>query len=113
MSTFTVEVELPEALAALGFGPEEVRREVPLLLVLKRFREGAISSGKAAEVLGMSRRDFLDLLARERIPWYEPSDDELAEEFRTVQRLAPSKQGSSSRIRRHSLRLLPSSGWSF
>lgn len=92
MSKFTVEIEVPEALSALGFGPEEIRREVPLLLVLKKFREGAISTGKAAEVLSMSRRDFLDLLAREGIPWSDPSDEQLAEEFKTVQRLASSKQ---------------------
>jgi predicted HTH domain antitoxin len=58
------------------------------LLVLKRFREGVVSSGKGAEILGISRREFLDLLARERIPLYDPSEAELAEEFKTVQRLA-------------------------
>jgi predicted HTH domain antitoxin len=42
-------------------------------LVLKRFRQGLISSGKAANILGWSRRDFLDLLAAEGIPLYDPS----------------------------------------
>jgi len=88
MSTFTVEVQVPEALNELGFSPEEIRREVPRLLVLKRFRQGAISSGKGAEVLGISRREFLELLAQEGIPLYDPSEQELAEEFKTVRRLA-------------------------
>jgi predicted HTH domain antitoxin len=90
MSALTVEVQIPQALSELGFTPEEIRRQIPILLVLKRFREGAISSGKAAGVLAISRREFVDLLAREGVPLYDPTDQELAEEFQTVQRLASS-----------------------
>lgn len=85
MSTFTLQVQVPEALRELKFTEEEIRREVPILLVLKRFRQGVISSGKAAQVLGLSRREFLDVLAREGIPLYDPPDDELAEEWKTAQ----------------------------
>src|SRR5438270_9220011 len=85
MGTFTVEI--PEALRELGYSDEEMRREVPVLLVLKRFREGVISSAKAASLLGISRRDFLDLLTREGVPLYDPSDQELAEEWKTIRRL--------------------------
>src|SRR5262245_5506833 len=84
MGTFTVEI--PEALRELGYSDEEIRREVPVLLVLKRFRQGTISSGKAASLLGLSRRDFLDLLTREGIPVYDPTDQELADEWKTVRR---------------------------
>ena len=90
MSAFTVELQVPESLSELGFTAEEIRRELPGLLVLKRFREGAISSGKGAAVLGISRREFLDMLAREGIPFFEPSDEELAEEFQTVRGLTSS-----------------------
>ena len=48
MSSFTLEVQLPEALRELGFGDEKIRREVPVLLVMKRFREGAILSAFAS-----------------------------------------------------------------
>jgi len=84
MRSITVEVQIPEALRELGMSDEEIRREVPLLLVLKRFRQGQVSSGKAAELLGISRRDFLDLLAKERVPIYDPGDQELADELKTV-----------------------------
>jgi predicted HTH domain antitoxin len=70
----------------LGFSEEEICRELPVLLVLRRFRQGMISSGKAAHVLGLPRREFLDLLAREGIPLYDPSDQELAGEWKTVER---------------------------
>ena len=87
MSTFTLEVQLPEALRELGFGDEEICREVPVLLVMKRFREGAISSGKAARILGISRREFLARLAREGLPVYDPTDTELAQELETLRSL--------------------------
>ena len=84
METFRVQV--PEILRELGYGDEEMRREVPVLLVLKRFREGVISSGKAASLLGLSRRDFVDLLTREDVPHYDPTDQELADEWKTVRK---------------------------
>src|SRR5437899_1893824 len=87
MNTFTVEVQVPEALRELGYSAEEICREVPALLVLKRFRQGVISSSKAASILGVSRRDFFDLLAREGIALYDPSDEEFANELKTVQEL--------------------------
>ena len=85
MSTFTVQLQVPDAFRDLNFSEEEIRREVPVLLVLKRLRQGVISSGKAARVLGLSRREFLDLLAREGVPLYDPSDEELAKEWQTAQ----------------------------
>jgi predicted HTH domain antitoxin len=88
MSTFTLEMQLPEALRELGFSDDEIRREVPVLLVLKRFRQGAISTGKAARILGISRREFLDRLAREGVPLYEPTDEDLAHELKRVKSLA-------------------------
>jgi predicted HTH domain antitoxin len=89
MSTFTLEVQLPEALRELGFDDEEICREVPVLLVMKRFREGAISSGKAARTLGISRRAFLERLAGEGFPIYDPTDAELAREFETLRNIPP------------------------
>ena len=87
MSTITVQVQIPEALRQLGLSDEDIRREVPVLLVLQRFRQGVISSGKAAQLLGLSRRDFLDLLARERLPVYDPDVQELADELKILERL--------------------------
>jgi predicted HTH domain antitoxin len=85
--TFTVEIQLPEGLREIGCSDEAIRREVPVLLVLKRFRQGELSSGKAASLLGISRRDFLDLLANEGIPFFDPSDVELEKEIESARRL--------------------------
>ena len=37
--------------------------------------------------LGLSRREFLDVLAHEGVLLYDPTEQELADEWRTVQRL--------------------------
>jgi predicted HTH domain antitoxin len=86
MSQITVQVQVSDSFRELGYSDEELRQEVPVLLVLKRFRQGLISSGKAARILSWSRRDFLDLLSREGIPLFDPSDEELAKEWQTAQR---------------------------
>lgn len=91
MSTFTVQVRIPEALRELGYTNEEICREVPLLLVLKRFRQGGISSGKAARILGLTRREFLELLAQEGIPVYNLNEEEFADEQRTIQQFEAAK----------------------
>jgi predicted HTH domain antitoxin len=88
MSQITVQMQVSEAFRELGYSDEELRQEVPVLLVLKRFRQGLISSGKAARILGWSRRDFLDLLSREGVHVYDPPEEELAEEWKTAQRFA-------------------------
>lgn len=87
MSTFTLQIQVPEALRDIGYGSEEICRDVPVLLVLKRFREGVISSGKAAHILGLTRREFLDLLGREGISIYDPTQGQFAEEQAAVERL--------------------------
>ena len=92
MGTFTVQVQVPDALRELGYSEDEICREVPVLLVLKRFRQSALSSGKAASFLGLSRAEFLELLGREVIPLYDPTDQELEDEWKAVQKLQGTKR---------------------
>jgi predicted HTH domain antitoxin len=92
VSTFSVQIDVPAELRKFGFTPETIQREVPTMLVLKRFKEGAISSGKAAELLSISRPEFLDLLGREGIAIYNPTTAELASEFRLAEELAVKAQ---------------------
>jgi predicted HTH domain antitoxin len=87
MSTFTVELELPAGLRTLGMTDADIRREAPTLLILKKFRDGAISTGKAAELLGLSRFQFMDLLAKEQIPLINYSKEELEQEMKTIREL--------------------------
>jgi predicted HTH domain antitoxin len=71
-------VELPEELVALLGSPEAVAAKAKEALVLELLREARISQGKAARLLGISRWEILDLIARHRIS----SGPETAEEMR-------------------------------
>lgn len=49
--------------------------------VLRRYQEHQISLGKAAELLGLPKREFITLLARKGIPYFDYSDEELENEL--------------------------------
>jgi predicted HTH domain antitoxin len=88
MSDTIVEVRLPTPLLQLGLNREDVQRRVTEWLVLSLFTEERISSGKAARLLNISRIDFLALLRQRGIAYIDYSEDELADEFAAVEKLA-------------------------
>lgn len=78
--TTTLQIVLPkEFLALLGAQPQavEVAKE---FIVLGLYQEGRISGGKAAELLGLTKRGFVSLLARKGLDYFRLTPDEWAEE---------------------------------
>ena len=61
-------VEMPEELVELLGSEQGASITLREAAVLELFREHKISTGKAAELLGMSYRDFLTLLQERSIP---------------------------------------------
>ena len=61
-------IEVPEQLLKMFSGPGPADRDVILSAVIELIREGRISLGRGAEVLGMSRPELLDELGRRRVP---------------------------------------------
>jgi predicted HTH domain antitoxin len=60
----TVRVEVPDrAFSALGCSPEELSREMRIAAAILWYHQTLISQGKAAEIAGLSRADFLDARA--------------------------------------------------
>lgn len=78
MTTHPLSVELPAELIALLGPPDAASATIVELLVLRLLGEGRLSQGQAAELLGVTRWDILDLMASHRIP----SGPETAEEMR-------------------------------
>lgn len=59
-----IHIEYPDYLAdALQLSLRDFESEIKTSSMVKLFELGKVSSGMAAKVLGMSRLDFLDLLA--------------------------------------------------
>lgn len=69
----------------------EIEQHIRLMAALKMFELGKISSGKAAELAGMSRVEFLEICGRYRVSIFNYSEEELEAELQaelsTVEKL--------------------------
>jgi predicted HTH domain antitoxin len=78
----TIPVELPDdAFAALRLSPDEFAREILIAAAIHWFQRGIISQGKAAQIAGLSRADFIDELARRKIDAVQINLTDLREEL--------------------------------
>ncbi len=73
-------LELPEELITLLGSPEALAAKAKEALVLELLREAQITQGKAAELLGITRWDILDLMAQYQIPSGPATVEELHQE---------------------------------
>jgi predicted HTH domain antitoxin len=76
----TIQIEYPEDLLAQT---EQTREGLATLareaLLVRLYDLGKLSSGKAAELLGLSRREFLDVLGKYSVSEFDDSQDVAAE----------------------------------
>ena len=81
----TVTIELPESvLLGTGQSREEFVKEAKFLLMAKLFEMGRVSSGKAAEICGMPRVEFLFAVGKMGIPVIQLDEEELKRELQDV-----------------------------
>jgi predicted HTH domain antitoxin len=78
----TIEVSLPEELlTSLHKSTEQIARDVQIAAIVGWYAEGLVSQGKAAELAGLTRFDFLDELARRKVPAIQMTPEELRAEL--------------------------------
>lgn len=83
MSTEKLEVSYPAGFEqAVSMTKEEMERHLRLMAALKMFELGKISSGKAAELAGLSRVEFLETCGRYRVSVFNYPPEELDDELR-------------------------------
>ncbi len=78
----TITYELPaRTLSALRLSVREFAREMMTAACVQWYSQGIISQGKAAEIAGMSRGEFIDELARRGVPVIQVTEEELEREL--------------------------------
>jgi predicted HTH domain antitoxin len=81
----TLHIEFSDDLAQLFDSTEQASEKARESLVLQLLREERISQGKAAELLGVSRAEMLDLAAKNEISFGGRTREELEEEVAAVE----------------------------
>jgi predicted HTH domain antitoxin len=82
MGTKTLTISYPEELLGeVGTTPEAFEQEIRFLVAAKLYELGRLSSGRAAELAGMTRVDFLNELGRYQISVFNYSPEELEREI--------------------------------
>jgi predicted HTH domain antitoxin len=82
-TTLDLGEDLSGFLATLGQPIEQTARE---MIVLELYRRGLVSSGKAAELLGIPRLEFIQRSSELGIPYFRYTDDEWQAEVAESQR---------------------------
>ena len=77
-----ITLEYPDDLeSAVRTTPEEMNAQIRLMAALKMFELGKMSAGKAAELAGLSRLEFLETCGRYRVSAFNYPLEELKAEL--------------------------------
>lgn len=92
MMTQTLTIEYPdELLWALQQEREEFEAEARLLLALKLYETGKLSSGLAAQIAGVSRTTFFFLLSQHHLSPFGETPDELKDDWKNARQASHSE----------------------
>jgi len=74
-------IEMPEeALAGMRKDPADFARELCLVAAVKWYELKVVSQARAAEIAGLSRREFIDALGRFGVSPFQYDADEIIRE---------------------------------
>ncbi len=91
METVELKLKLPKELLSIleinGLGKEQLTKEVREVLALHLFRVRKLSFGRAAELAGLSKWEFMDRTRKEKIPLSDYTPEELEKESKAIKKL--------------------------
>lgn len=83
MKTEELTIKYPSGFElAVRLSREEMEQHIRLMAALKMFELGKVSSGKAAELAGMSRVEFIETCGRYRVSVFNYTPEELEKEIK-------------------------------
>ncbi len=89
MGSKVVPIQVPDGLPqSLKMSDEEFAQEARLLLAAKLYELGRVSQSVAADLAGVDRLTFLELLGRYGVPAINLRDEEVQHEIDAATRLA-------------------------
>lgn len=77
--TATLEIKLPESVQLSEF-------DIKMTLAAKMYEDGTLSGGQAAELAGISKRKFLELLGKYGVSIFGYTADELREDLERLRK---------------------------
>lgn len=78
-------LEIPEeVLISLKESPQEFSKSILMLSAAKLYEMGKLSSGRAAQLAGLSRVEFLQALSRYNVPVFDLSTEELERDMQNA-----------------------------
>ena len=84
MSMHKVEIEYPDEALDSGMNEAQIQTLAREALYVRLYQQGVLSSGRAASLLGLTRWEFLDLLGRYGVSYFD-DDVDFDEELRRGQ----------------------------
>jgi predicted HTH domain antitoxin len=80
-----LQIEIPEeVLISLKATPDAMSRELRILAAVKLFELGKLSSGRAAQLAGISRVAFLTRLGEYQVSPFPLTTENLAQDFKNA-----------------------------
>ena len=84
MKTEELKIKYPSGFEhAVHLSKDEMEQHIRLMAALKMFELGKVSSGKAAELAGMSRVEFIETCGRYRVSIFNYGSEELENELKS------------------------------
>jgi predicted HTH domain antitoxin len=84
MSKVAFEIEVPNMLRGTPLEDkfvEAARQIIQEQTVIRLFEQGEVSSGYAASLLGVTKHDFIQLLSKNNVPFFNFTDEEWQDEL--------------------------------
>ena len=92
METMVVQMNISKDLfSILGQSRSIAEEAIQEFSTLCLYLERRISAGKAAELMGIGQREFVRLLARKGIPYFDYAEDALEQEWRALDECKPQR----------------------